>query len=271
MEAAQRHWRVGELAAATGLSVRTFHHYNAIGLLQPSRRTAGGHRLYSSDDVSRLAVIVILRRAGLALSEIKNRLDGGGVDVADMITAMIDKRVRDLESALIDTSAFGRRLRQSSSSELIKAPAQVRELVDWLPQEPITAQPLVLLVYADVERAYERLIELFGFGPGVISRNTDGSVGYAEVTGPTGNVRLHAPRPGLAPPDPEQAPASMVVVGVADIRTHYQRAKAAGAEIERPLRPMYGMNEYLVFDDEHHLWCFQQPGDAQREPEDQKG
>lgn len=254
-EPGQRYWRVGELSAATGLTVRTFHHYSDIGLLRPSRRTEGGHRLYSAQDVARLAMIVILRRAGLSLVEIRDQLDGDGVDVV----AVIEKRSRDLEAALIDTAAFGRSLRDGSAAEVISDPHRVRELVDWIPREPITSQPLVLLVYADVERAYRRLIEMFGFGPGEISRNVDGTVGYAEITGPTGNIRLHRPRPGLLPPDPERDPCSMTVVGVADIDSHYERARSAGAEINRPLRTMFGMREYLALDDEHHLWCFQQP------------
>ena len=47
-------WKVGELAARTGLTVRTLHHYDAIGLLSPSDRTesmhGSGHRLYTADD-----------------------------------------------------------------------------------------------------------------------------------------------------------------------------------------------------------------------------
>lgn len=255
MESVRRYWRVGELSAATGLTVRTFHHYNDIGLLRPERRTEGGHRLYSAEDVARLAMIVILRRAGLSLIEIKNRLDADDLDVAGMIA----KRTTDLETALIRATAFGRRLGEESTFDLIKDPARVRELVDWVPQGPITSQPLVLLVYADVERAYARLIEMFGFGPGELSRNADGTVGYAEIAGPTGNIRLHGPRPGLMPPDPDRDPSSMTVVGVDDIDAHYQRARTAGAQINRPLRTMFGMREYLAFDDEHHLWCFQQP------------
>ncbi len=47
-------WKVGTLAKATGLTVRALHHYDHIGLLSPSRRTAAGHRLYTADDVARL-------------------------------------------------------------------------------------------------------------------------------------------------------------------------------------------------------------------------
>lgn len=54
-------WQVGTLAQATGLTVRALHHYDHIGLLSPSRRTAAGHRLYTADDVARLYRIRLLR------------------------------------------------------------------------------------------------------------------------------------------------------------------------------------------------------------------
>ena len=57
-------WRVGELARRTGLSVRALHHYDAIGLLEPSLRTEAGHRLYAGEDVSRLQQIQSLQNRG---------------------------------------------------------------------------------------------------------------------------------------------------------------------------------------------------------------
>jgi MerR family transcriptional regulator, thiopeptide resistance regulator len=65
-----RTWKVGTLAKATGLTVRTLHHYDEIGLLQPSARLAGGHRLYDADDVARLYQIIRLRQLGFPLSQV---------------------------------------------------------------------------------------------------------------------------------------------------------------------------------------------------------
>lgn len=250
-------WRVGELAAITGLSVRTFHHYDQIGLLRPSKRTAGGHRLYASDDVARLALIMILRRAGLSLAKIKAAVDcnDNAVDVLELI----ERQSSTLEATLIDTLAFGRRLAAEPLEKLIDDPGSLRQLISWVPEHRITVQPIILLVYADVERAYHRLVEMFGFQPGFISRHPDGTSGYAEVSGPMGNVRLHGPRPGLRPPDPSCEPSSMTVVGVADITAHLTQAERAGADIVRPLTNMFGIHEYTAFDHEHHFWCFQEP------------
>jgi hypothetical protein len=46
--------KIGELARRTGLTVRTLHHYDAIGLLKPSARSDAGYRLYGRNDVARL-------------------------------------------------------------------------------------------------------------------------------------------------------------------------------------------------------------------------
>ncbi|WP_240003459.1 MerR family transcriptional regulator [Streptomyces cinnamoneus] len=70
-------WKVGPLAAASGLTVRTLHHWDTIGLLSPSRRTAGGHREYDGDDVARLYQVLALRSLGLGLETITVCLDRG--------------------------------------------------------------------------------------------------------------------------------------------------------------------------------------------------
>jgi DNA-binding transcriptional MerR regulator len=69
-------WKIGELAKATGLTVRTLHHYDEIGLLAPSERTQAGHRLYGATDVRRLYEIRALRELGLPLQEIPDALAG---------------------------------------------------------------------------------------------------------------------------------------------------------------------------------------------------
>ncbi|WP_338861657.1 MerR family transcriptional regulator (plasmid) [Mycetohabitans rhizoxinica] len=66
---------VGELAKRSGLTVRTLHHYDAIGLLKPSARSEAGYRLYSRDDVARLYQIHALRRFGMSLADIGACLD----------------------------------------------------------------------------------------------------------------------------------------------------------------------------------------------------
>ncbi|HEY1547461.1 MAG TPA: MerR family transcriptional regulator [Kofleriaceae bacterium] len=66
---------VGELAKLTGITVRTLHHYDEIGLVQPSDRSRAGYRLYADDDVLRLQHVLVYKELGLPLDEIAALLD----------------------------------------------------------------------------------------------------------------------------------------------------------------------------------------------------
>jgi DNA-binding transcriptional MerR regulator len=72
--------QVNEVAKLTGVSVRTLHHYDAIGLLVPGARTASGYRLYDEDDLLRLQQILVGRELGLPLEEIRRSLDDPSFD-----------------------------------------------------------------------------------------------------------------------------------------------------------------------------------------------
>jgi DNA-binding transcriptional MerR regulator len=67
--------KVGELAKRTGLTVRTLHHYDEIGLLKPSLHTESGYRLYTAADVARLQQVLSLRQLGFCLEEVRGCLD----------------------------------------------------------------------------------------------------------------------------------------------------------------------------------------------------
>ena len=61
---------VGELARRTGLTTRTLHHYEALGLLRPAQRSPAGYRLYDEASVARLHAVLAYRYLGLPLKEI---------------------------------------------------------------------------------------------------------------------------------------------------------------------------------------------------------
>ena len=63
-----------------GVSVRTLHHYDDIGLLAPSYRSGAGYREYTSADLDRLQELLIYRRLGFSLSAIAGLLDEPGHD-----------------------------------------------------------------------------------------------------------------------------------------------------------------------------------------------
>jgi DNA-binding transcriptional MerR regulator len=77
--------KVGEVARRTGLTVRTLHHYDAIGLVKASLRTESGHRLYSVADVARLQQVLSLRQLGFSLEEARDCLSGPGFSPLEVI------------------------------------------------------------------------------------------------------------------------------------------------------------------------------------------
>lgn len=99
------------------VSVRTLHHYDAIGLLVPSRRTASGYRLYDDDALLRLQQIVIGRELGLPLEEIRRSLDDPKFDRR---RALLDQRAQLKERAAQATrmiQAIDRALEQAEQEE----------------------------------------------------------------------------------------------------------------------------------------------------------
>ena len=68
---------VGQVAETLGVTVRTLHHYDEIGLLTPSERSPAGYRLYTDEDLTRLQNVVVYRRLGFPLEQIMDLLDGG--------------------------------------------------------------------------------------------------------------------------------------------------------------------------------------------------
>jgi DNA-binding transcriptional MerR regulator len=68
-------YRARAFAGLAGVTVRALHHYDRLGLLEPSGRTGSGHRLYTDSDLARLEQIVVLKSVGLPLKEIRSLLD----------------------------------------------------------------------------------------------------------------------------------------------------------------------------------------------------
>jgi len=91
---------VGEVAQRFGITVRTLHHYDDIGLLTPSRRSASGYRVYTSADLTRLSQVIVYRRLELSLDEIANLLEDG-----DEVSHLIRQRERVM-SRLDETKAL---------------------------------------------------------------------------------------------------------------------------------------------------------------------
>jgi DNA-binding transcriptional MerR regulator len=100
---------VGELAKLTGITVRTLHHYDQIGLVQPSDRSQAGYRLYGDADVLRLQQVLLYRELGLPLDEIAGVLDdprhSPAAALAKHRDVLLAKRARlDAMLAALDTA-----------------------------------------------------------------------------------------------------------------------------------------------------------------------
>ena len=93
---------VGEVAALAGVTVRTLHHYDRIGLLSPSGRTAAGYRQYAPADLDRLHQVLLYRELGFPLEEVATLLDDPSADPE----AHLRRQHRLLRDRLERTSAM---------------------------------------------------------------------------------------------------------------------------------------------------------------------
>lgn len=87
---------VGEVAELTGVTIRTLHHYDAIGLLTPADRSHAGYRLYDDADLERLHEILLWRELGFSLEEVRRLLDD---PAHDRLAALREQRARLVQRA----------------------------------------------------------------------------------------------------------------------------------------------------------------------------
>ncbi len=84
MPSSKPFYNVSQLAELAGISVRTLHHYDRIGLLPPARRTAAGYRLYGRAELMRLQQILLFRELEMPLAEIQDRIQAADFDPLDL-------------------------------------------------------------------------------------------------------------------------------------------------------------------------------------------
>ncbi len=96
-------YQASEFARLTGVTVRTLHHYDRLGLLKPAGRTPAGYRLYAERDLARLQQIVTLKFIGLPLKQIKSLLERNELDLKATLRLqreILGERRRQIESAI---------------------------------------------------------------------------------------------------------------------------------------------------------------------------
>jgi MerR family transcriptional regulator, thiopeptide resistance regulator len=127
-----RLWSVGELARATGLTVRTLHHYDDIGLVRASERTTAGHRRYTPADVRRLYRVRALRGLGLSLADVATALDRTADDDLTTLRELLGAQLAELAARADRISALrqqiGELLAQLADSTLPDADTFMKTL-----------------------------------------------------------------------------------------------------------------------------------------------
>ncbi|OUD03875.1 heavy metal-responsive transcriptional regulator [Streptomyces swartbergensis] len=99
--------RIGEVAAASGLTTKTIRFYEQAGLLSAPPRTADGYRDYPGQTVKRLAFIRDAQGAGLTLAEIRSvlALRDAGFSPCTHVTALINRHLADIDQRLAELRA----------------------------------------------------------------------------------------------------------------------------------------------------------------------
>ena len=118
---------VGQVAAAAGVSVRTLHHWDAVGLLVPSGRTAAGYRTYSPDDLERLRQVLTYRELEFSLEDVRRLLDDPEVDALDHLRrqqSLLADRIARLQSV----AALVSRAVEARSMGIELDPHELREV-----------------------------------------------------------------------------------------------------------------------------------------------
>ncbi len=257
---AGRTWKVGVLAASSGVTVRTLHHYDRIGLLCPQGQTASGHRLYGAGDVVRLYRILALRRLGFGLGDIAAML----ADPSWELDPMLRRHSEAVEHSIHLASRLRAHLR-AITTELDQTGAAAPEALFTILEEmsmldtPIRSTT-TLLVYEDLAAAHAYLTDVFGLGAGELEFDASGRAVHGELLAGDHVIWLHPAGRGYQSPRNLGAVSSMTVVSVDDVDAHYAAVLSAGGDVVKaPVDQPYGVREYGARDLEGHLWYFHTP------------
>ena len=130
-----KEYSVKQLAQMAGISVRTLHHYDEIGLLEPAHRTRAGYRKYGGEELSRLQQILFYRELDFPLKEIAEILDSPEFDAVEALrrhkAALLSRRKRLTQ--LIST------IDKTIAKETEGAPMSHEELYKGIPKEKAQA------------------------------------------------------------------------------------------------------------------------------------
>jgi DNA-binding transcriptional MerR regulator len=128
-------WTVGELARLAGVTVRTLHHYDRIGLVRPSHRTSAGYRSYDVRDLDRLQQVLVYRELGFPLDEVATLLDDVDADPAEHLRRQ-HRLLRDrLERTQAMVAAVEKEMEARQMGISLTPEERFEVFGDWLPEE----------------------------------------------------------------------------------------------------------------------------------------
>ena len=126
---------VGAASSLIGVSVRTLHHWDQIGLVRPGGRTSTGYRLYSAGDVARIHRVLVYRELGFSLTEVGDILDDPSVNESAHLEkqrALLAERIDHLQQMvcavdqMMEAQAMDKKLTPQEQSEIFGR--------DWNPE-----------------------------------------------------------------------------------------------------------------------------------------
>jgi len=121
-------YQAREFADLAGVTVRTLHHYDRVGLLKPGRRTAAGYRLYQDRDFERLEQVVALKYLGMSLQQIRSLLSGGTIGLRDALR--MQRRLLTEKRQMLD-----RAIQAIKEAERAPEPAALRKIIEVIEME----------------------------------------------------------------------------------------------------------------------------------------
>ncbi|MEU5210938.1 MerR family transcriptional regulator [Streptomyces sp. NPDC020742] len=125
---------VGRTAALVGVSVKTLHHWDGIGLVHPSERTWAGYRVYSGEDIARLHRVLVYRELGLPLAEIGRILDDPHADARGHLRRQRSQLVERISRLQKMVGAVDRMLEASTTGMQLTPEEQIEIFgTDWQP------------------------------------------------------------------------------------------------------------------------------------------
>lgn len=156
--------RVSEVAELTGVTVRTLHHYDAMGLVTPGERSDSGYRLYTPEDLTRLREVLTWRRLGVPLREIGALLDDPQVDRLEVLrrqrvaiteqAEQLDELARAIDAAIAE---------HDGSSQMIKTDQAIIEALGGF--DPAEYEAEAMQRWGDTDAYSESQHRTNSYGP----------------------------------------------------------------------------------------------------------